>query len=49
MQYSLLVFKIVFYRPCNITDGTYKGAGGWEGVGWGGGGGWQAGGGQPCH
>ena len=36
MQYSLLVFEIVFYRSCNITDGTYKRVGGWEesGVGW---------------
>ena len=34
MQYSLLVFEIVFYNPCNITDGAYKGVGGWEG--WGG-------------
>ena len=25
MQYSLLVFEIVFYRPCNITDGAYRG------------------------
>ena len=25
MQYSLLVFEIVFYNPCDITDGTYKG------------------------
>ena len=24
MQYSLLVFEIVFYNLCNITDGTYK-------------------------
>ena len=49
MQYSLLIFEIVFYRPCNIMDGTYKGVGGvvgvgGGGVGWGGGGGWQAGG-----
>ena len=35
MQYSLLVFEIVFYRSCNITDGTYKEVGRWEGVGWG--------------
>ena len=35
MQYSLLVFEIVFYRPCNITDGAYRGwAGGRGGVGW---------------
>ena len=46
MQYSWLVFEIVFYRHFNITDGAYKRVGGWEGVGWGGGGGWQAGGGQ---
>ena len=25
MQYSLLVFEIVFYKPCNIMDGAYKG------------------------
>ena len=41
MQYSLLVFEIVFYRPCNITDGTYKGVGGWEGDR-GGGSGWAS-------
>ena len=46
MQYSLLVFKIVFYRPCNITDGTYRGWVGERGVGWGSGGEWQAEGGQ---
>ena len=35
MQYSLLVFEIVFYRPCNITDGTYRGKQvGGGGVGW---------------
>ena len=28
MQYSLLVFKIVFYNTCNITDGPYKGVSG---------------------
>ena len=38
MQYSPLVFEIVFYNPCNInpcniTDGTYMGVGGWEGGG----------------
>ena len=38
MQYSLLVFEIVFYNPCNITDGVYKGVGG----GGGGGGGWAS-------
>ena len=37
MQYSLLVFEIVFYNPCNITDGTYKGVDRWERVGGGGG------------
>ena len=31
MQYSLLVFEIVFYNPCNIMDGAYKG---WVGRGW---------------
>ena len=41
MHYSLLVFEIVFYNPCNITDGTYKGVGGWEGAG-GGEGGWAS-------
>ena len=46
MQYSLLVFEIVFYRPCNITDGAYRGWAGGRGMGWGGGGGWQAEGGQ---
>ena len=25
MQYSLLVFKIVFYNPCNIMGVAYKG------------------------
>ena len=44
MHYSLLVFEIVFYNHCNITDGTYKGMGGWEGAG-DGGGGWVGGGG----
>ena len=36
MQYWLLVFEIVFYRPCNITDGANRGGRGWEegGVGW---------------
>ena len=33
MQYSLLVFEIVFYRPCNIMDGANRGwaggVGGW--------------------
>ena len=38
VQYSLLVFEIVFYNPCNITDGAYKG---WVG-GIGGGAGGQA-------
>ena len=33
MQYSLLVFEIVFYNNCNITDGAYKGVDGWEGMG----------------
>ena len=42
MQYSLLVFEIVFYRPCNITDGANRGWVGGRGEGWGGGGGWQA-------
>ena len=28
MQHSLLVFEIVFYRSCNITDCAYRG---WEG------------------
>ena len=28
MQYSLVVFEIVFYNPCNIMDGAYKGVGG---------------------
>ena len=37
MQYSLLVFEIVFYNPCNITNGTYKGVGEWEGAEGGGG------------
>ena len=40
MQYSLLVFEIVFYRPCNITDCVYRGWVGGRGVGWGGGMGW---------
>ena len=31
MQYSLLVFEIVIYRPCNISDCTYRG--GWVGGG----------------
>ena len=39
MQYSLLVFEIDFYNPCNIMDGKYKEVGGWEGGG-GSGGGW---------
>ena len=30
MQYSLLVFEIVFYNPCNITGGVYKEVGEWE-------------------
>ena len=34
MQYTLLVFEIVVYRPCNITDSAYKWVGGREG--WGG-------------
>ena len=38
MQYSLLVFEILFYNPCNITDGAYKEVGGCEGAGAGGGG-----------
>ena len=32
MQYSLLVFEIVFYRPCNITDCVYRGWAGGRGV-----------------
>ena len=50
MHYSLLVFEIAFYNPCNITDGTYKEVGGWEGWewwGWGAGGNLKAG--PPCH
>ena len=27
MQYSLLVFKIAFYNPCNIMGVVYKGVG----------------------
>ena len=47
VQYSLLVFEIVLYRPCNITDGAYKGVGGgWVGV-VGVGGKPEAG--HPCH
>ena len=42
VQYSLLVFEIVFYNICNITDGAYKGVGGWEGVGVVGWGGWAS-------
>ena len=42
MQYSLLIFEIVFYRPCNITNCAYRGWVGGRGVWWGGGGGWQA-------
>ena len=38
MQYSLLVFEIVFYNTCNITGTVYEGVGEWEGVGSGGGG-----------
>ena len=41
MQYSLLVFEIAFYNPCNNMDGACKGMGGWEGGG-GGGGGWAS-------
>ena len=40
MQYSLMVFEIVFYNLCNIMDGAYRGwvvergGGGWlRGVG----------------
>ena len=41
VQYSMLVFEIVFYRPCNITDCVYRGWVGGRGVGWEGGGvGW---------
>ena len=34
----MLVFKIVFYNPCNITNALYEGVGGgwWEWVGDGG-------------
>ena len=31
----------LIYNPCNITDGAYKGVGGWNGEG-GGGGGWAS-------
>ena len=41
MQYSQLVFEIVFYNPCNIMDGVYKVVGKWEGDG--GDGGWWGG------
>ena len=36
VQYSLLVFEIVSYNPCNITGAVYKGLGGsgGQGVGW---------------
>ena len=33
-----MVFEQLFHSDCNITDGVYKGVGGWEG----GGGGWEA-------
>ena len=48
VHYSLLVFEIVFYNPCNITDGTYNGVDGQEG---GGGGEWvgKLKVGPPCH
>ena len=38
VHYSLLVFEMVIYDPCNITGVMYKGMGRWEGVGGGGGG-----------
>ena len=36
MQYSLLVFEIVFYNHCNVTGVAYKEVDGWEGGGEGG-------------
>ena len=32
VQYSLLVFEIVFYNCCNIMGVACKGLSGWEGV-----------------
>ena len=40
MQYSLLVFEIVFYNSCNIMGVAYKGVSIREGAGDGGVGGW---------
>ena len=36
--FSITILSNFFQSDCNITDGMYKGVGGW----WGGGGGWEA-------